>query len=328
MNGYELSRNWFDFCFDNPDKVKPNHTALYFFTVEHCNRLGWKPKFGLPTEMAKEAIGIKSYNTYKATLNDLIDFGFIIMIERSKNQYSANIIALSNFDKALDKAPDKALDKALIKHMTKQGESTVQSTGESIDSINKQYNKEQLNQLIDCSDQVKEFLSTIKKDDGIKNFTDTDKFNFFIDLFNHLTKRKFKGDSKTRKQFNARLKEKYTSKDFDKAIKAALADNYHKESNYKYLTPEYITRADQLNKWVNIAPADHGKPQISSKYPEATYQQMMDHFKHEGTVKEKLNRGEKFIIYNGKVKQLFTDSKGLYIREIDMKKECYVKVRL
>ena len=56
------------------------------------------------------------------------------MIERSKNQYSANIIALSKFDKAHDKALDKALDKAMIKHSIKQSESTVQS----IDSIDKQ----------------------------------------------------------------------------------------------------------------------------------------------------------------------------------------------
>lgn len=126
MNSYELSRKWFDWTFENPERINPNHTALYFFIIEHCNRLGWKEKFGLPTTMAKEAIGIRSYNTYINTLNDLVEFGFIKLIEKSKNQYSSNIVALSNFDKA----PDKALDKALIKHTTKQRE--------SIDSINKQ----------------------------------------------------------------------------------------------------------------------------------------------------------------------------------------------
>jgi hypothetical protein len=120
MNSYELSRNWFDWSFSNPELISPNHSALYFFIIEHCNRLGWKEKFGLPTTMAKEAIGIRSYNTYIKTLNDLVEFGFIKMIEKSKNQYSSNIIALSNFDKALD----KALDKAMIKHTTKQSEST------------------------------------------------------------------------------------------------------------------------------------------------------------------------------------------------------------
>jgi hypothetical protein len=126
MNSYELSRKWFDWTFENPERINPNHTALYFFIIEHCNRLGWKEKFGLPTTMAKEAIGIRSYNTYINTLNDLVEFGFIKLIEKSKNQYSSNIVALSNFDKA----PDKALDKAMVKHVTKQGE--------SIDSINKQ----------------------------------------------------------------------------------------------------------------------------------------------------------------------------------------------
>lgn len=132
MNSYDLSRKWFDWTFENPERINPNHTALYFFIIEHCNRLGWKEKFGLPTTMAKEAIGIRSYNTYINTLNDLVEFGFVNLIEKSKNQYSSNIVALSNFDKA----HDKALDKALIKHGTKQREST--------DSINKQETKEQI----------------------------------------------------------------------------------------------------------------------------------------------------------------------------------------
>jgi len=135
MNSYELSRKFVDFSFENPSKVKPNHYALYFFSIEHCNRLGWKKEFGLPTTMTMEAIGIRSYNTYSKTFNDLVDFGFFNLIERSTNQYSANIIGLSNFNKALD----KALDKAFIKHGTKQSESTEQS----IDSINKPINNKQ-----------------------------------------------------------------------------------------------------------------------------------------------------------------------------------------
>src|ERR1035437_6737985 len=133
LTSYDISRSWFNFFFANPELINPNHSALLWFCVEHCNRLGWKQKFGLPTTMAKEAIGIRSYNTYIKTLNDLVEFGFIKMIEKSKNQYSSNIIALLKNDKAYD----KALDKAFIKHTTKQSESTIQSTGESISSIDK-----------------------------------------------------------------------------------------------------------------------------------------------------------------------------------------------
>lgn len=134
MTSYELSRQFFDWSFENPEKVNTNHIALYFFIIEHCNRLGWKEKFGLPTTMAKEAIGIRNYRTYINTLNDLIEFGFIKLIEKSKNQYSSNIIAIVKNTKAHTKALDKARQKQLQKQV------------QSIDSINKQLNKEQLNQ--------------------------------------------------------------------------------------------------------------------------------------------------------------------------------------
>jgi hypothetical protein len=144
LSGYELSRIWFDFAFENPEKVRPLHAAIFFFAIEHCNRLGWKKKFGFPTQMAMEAIGVKKYDTYINGLRDLIEWGFIDMIEQSKNQYSSNVISLGSGTPK----NGKALDKALICHTKKRqstGQSTGQSMGESIVSINKQVtkNKEQ-----------------------------------------------------------------------------------------------------------------------------------------------------------------------------------------
>lgn len=142
MNSYELSRQWFDFCFENPHKVNTNHSAIFFFAVEHCNRLGWKETFGFPSQMVMEALGIKNWRTYSKALGELVDFGAIIMVERSKNQYSANIIRLGSGYVKNTKASTKALDKAFTKHSQKQ----VSSSYQSIDSIIKQLNKEQLNQ--------------------------------------------------------------------------------------------------------------------------------------------------------------------------------------
>jgi len=130
MNIFDLNRYFWNFAFNNPEKIKPNHCAIYYFSLEHCNRLGWKKKFGFPTSMVLEATGIKSYSVFKKAFDELVEFGFFEVIEYSKNQYSSNIIALKENCKALD----KALDKALIKHDIKQSESTIQS----IDSINKQ----------------------------------------------------------------------------------------------------------------------------------------------------------------------------------------------
>lgn len=135
MNSYELSRAFIDYAFDNPDKINPTHYAIYFFAIEHCNRLGWKRKFGLPSQMVMEAIGVKNWRTYIKCFNDLVEFGFIEVIEKSKNQYSSNIIAIVKNTKATT----KALDKALQKHSTKQGKSIV--------SIDKQINKEQINNI-------------------------------------------------------------------------------------------------------------------------------------------------------------------------------------
>jgi len=161
MNSYELSRKWFDFSYENPEKIKPNHAALYFFAIELCNRLGWKKKFGLPTDTAKDAIGIKNYKTYINTLNDLVDWGFIEMIEKSKNQYTANIIALVNFTKAHTKAHTKALDKANAKQ--------VQSTYQGIASVYKQENNEQENNITIDFEKFK-YLNEIvnKQPEGVK----------------------------------------------------------------------------------------------------------------------------------------------------------------
>ena len=173
MDIFKLYRSFWDFCFENPDKIKPTHIAIYSFAVEHCNRLGWKKKFGLPTSMVMEATGIKSYSVYKKHLDQLVEFGFIDMIELSRNQYSANIIAL----KENDKASIKALDKALIKHSSKQTESTSQS----IITIDKQVNnstikQEDKNKKKGIPPSFDSFLNHAQKKAEEKNiFLDTEK---------------------------------------------------------------------------------------------------------------------------------------------------------
>lgn len=156
MNGYDLSRNFWNWAFENPELMSPNLAAIYFFAVEHCNRLGGKEKFGFPSQMTMDAVGISKYQTYSKYFNQLVDYGFIKVIQKSKNQYSANIISLPN----ASPKKGKALDKAFIKHVAKQTESTGQSIGQSMyesdGSIVKQYNKG-TNKQINYS--VSEFLN-------------------------------------------------------------------------------------------------------------------------------------------------------------------------
>ena len=231
--GYELSRQWFDFSFENPELIKPIHTAIYFFACEHCNRLGGKEKFGLPSIMTMEAIGVKSHNTYIKALNDLIEWGFIILHQKSKNQYSANIIAISKYDKALY----KALDKAFIKHDTKQSESTIQSTVDIVKPItinNKPINNKQITNN-----------NTSAKADGID-------FDLLLNFINKTLNKNFRTINKTlQAKFKARLKDGYTKEDIQKAILGASKASFHKESNYKHLRPEFFSRADKIDMYSN-----------------------------------------------------------------------------
>ena len=137
MDSYSLSRNFWNWAFDNPEKISPNHAAIYFFAIEHCNRLGWKNKFGFPSQMTMDAIGIKKHSTYIRYFNDLVGFGFFELIQKSSNQYSANIISLTSALPKKGEALDKAMSKHGAKHTAKQKE---------YNKTSKPINNEQVNQ--------------------------------------------------------------------------------------------------------------------------------------------------------------------------------------
>lgn len=76
----------------------------------------------------------------------------------------------------------------------------------------------------------------------------------FIQIFNDFSGKKIRVfDEKAKKQFRARIKEGFTVDDFKTAIKNCKQDPFHIE-NKQYLTPEFITRADKLQKYL-IAPS-------------------------------------------------------------------------
>ncbi|TDQ27673.1 hypothetical protein [Tenacibaculum caenipelagi] len=167
MNSYELSRQWFDFSFENPELIRPIHTAIYFFAIEQCNRLGWKEKFGLPSHMVMEAIGVKNWKTYKKGLTDLVNWGFIDMIEESKNQHTSNIVAIVNNTKATT----KALDKATSIQSIKQSQSTLQGTVSINKPINHITNKpinKQTSEMCDFEKLICNYFSQTTESQKIK----------------------------------------------------------------------------------------------------------------------------------------------------------------
>jgi hypothetical protein len=225
MNGYNLIRDWYNFKFENPSKVKAIHSDFYCYLIDRWNRLGQKQEFGLPTSVTMESLGIGSYNTYKKTLQDLIDFGFIKLVTESKNQYQSKVIALSKNDKASTKALDEA---------------TTKATTKATDTIDKQYNN-----------------ITNKQADAIL-------IEKFILWFNDMKLKykkvdgKFKTLSKTDLNNLKSLKALgYTADDFEHAYKVMIDSEWVKIN--KIDTPKHFLVNDNFSKYVNTVVTEESK---------------------------------------------------------------------
>lgn len=96
MNGYDLSRAWFNFAFENQDKVMTKHGILYFWLIELNNRLGWVDNFKVPIDTAGAAIGIARAQTVREALYDLAEWGFVRIVVKGANQNVPNIISLKD----------------------------------------------------------------------------------------------------------------------------------------------------------------------------------------------------------------------------------------
>ncbi|MCQ4139199.1 Lin1244/Lin1753 domain-containing protein [Chryseobacterium sp. EO14] len=91
-------------------------------------------------------------------------------------------------------------------------------------------------------DEPKEKNNKIEKIDFVK----------LLQIINQNTGRNFQViNENTRKKFRARLKDGYTKETILTAIKNAPKTDYHKNNNCQYLTPEFFSRADSLDKYGN-----------------------------------------------------------------------------
>jgi hypothetical protein len=277
MNGYNLLRNWYNFKFENPSKVKAKHSDFYCYLVDKWNRLGQKNEFGLPTSVTMECLGISSYNTYRETLNDLVDFGFVKIVKRSINQHQSKIVALSNIDKALDKALDeasiKALDKApdtITKQINKETNKQVYRSFkhlsisfEEIDKLKKDWTIEQIDTVLDSIENYKKnknytslyltSLNWLKRDYPKKQDLDEGvefKFNIYLEVINKAFNKEIPNiDESVKIEVFKRLKEGYTKKHFMYAIENVKENQNHIENKYVHCTPEFFTRKKTLDQY-------------------------------------------------------------------------------
>lgn len=99
----------------------------------------------------------------------------------------------------------------------------------------------------------------------INSNTDDIDFQSLLLVFNKITGKKMKVmNEKAKKQFRARLRDGYSKQDIMKAIKNCFDDDFHK-ANPKYLTPEFISRPDKFEKYVNVDGTDSTTEDVALK---------------------------------------------------------------
>ena len=122
----------------------------------------------------------------------------------------------------------------------------------------KRWDKPTDNQKVNASAmQVHSKSNAIREE---KRREDDIDFDLLINFYNNTFGRKTRTVStKAKKQISARLKEGYTKKDLQTALINAKNDSYHIETNFKYISLEFISRPDKFERFsqnhiINVKP--------------------------------------------------------------------------
>ena len=204
---YKYIKNFYHWAEENPEKVKPYHWAIYMVAVEKCNQLGWKEKFGLPTYHVMEITGISSRRTYYKGLYELIDFGFLMIIQKAKNQHQSAVVSLVN-------CPSKN-DISIASTEQQQDTGTapiIRLNKTDKDFIDYKNNKEFLKNLISKNSELLDFLiiKNNAKDAEIKRKID----DFLAEKFSSDENEKWQNES----QFFTHFRNWFLKKNSDKKI--------------------------------------------------------------------------------------------------------------
>jgi hypothetical protein len=120
-------------------------------------------------------------------------------------------------------------------------------------SKTKVYNSQQTDRVIEISDRLSLSEQIGNNNNMYNNSNNNNSFDAKIEFLKEFNRVKCStqptrvlGD-KAVKQLNALLKAGYTITDIGQALENAMKTKNHKDSNYVYLTPEFITRADKFN---------------------------------------------------------------------------------
>ena len=138
FNYFNYFYHWIE---ENPDKVDPYITAVYFALLNRANKSGWKDKFAIILIDLQETCGISSRTTMLKTLARLEEYGFLQTISTTTNQYKNRVICLPLNEKHLDstwKANEKHVDITWTHNKTiktVKTDKTIKTKGADLDKV-------------------------------------------------------------------------------------------------------------------------------------------------------------------------------------------------
>ena len=110
--------------------------------------------------------------------------------------------------------------------------------------------------ILDIEENPKQADNDNDNDNDKKIINLTVNWDLFLSKFNSITGKKVRVvNDKCKRQVRARLSEGYSKSDIIDAIKKCSSDKYHIETGLKYLTLEFITRADKMEMFTTMKDA-------------------------------------------------------------------------
>ncbi len=89
-------------------------------------------------------------------------------------------------------------------------------------------------------------------------------FSKLLIFINKTTGRGFKVINKSlQKKYSARLKDGYTKNDIISAVENAVKNDYHKNTDFQYLTPEFFSRANTIDKYASVTTKSNDSSEMS-----------------------------------------------------------------
>ena len=154
---------------------------------------------------------------------------------------------LVKYQEVKDKRSKAGKESARIRAMNKSKQN--QTSVESVEQVATNPTvKDTVNVTVTDTVNVIDINKNINTSD-VKTSKSSIDFKNLLLFINNKTGRKFKViNESVKNKYKARLKDGYTNDDIANAIKNSINDEYHKNTNYKYLTPEFFSRSTILDK--------------------------------------------------------------------------------